>query len=110
MAPELATNPEKQMSKLDIWSLFVTLVYAMNVNGFRDKPLNTNFQRVKAVQEAANAGIFQQFRDMAAVDPLQRAATGHILDRFFGEWAALVHIIRFKQDYVPQFSRTPKSV
>ena len=83
MAPELATNPENQTSKLDIWSLFVTLVYALNVDGFRDKPLQTNSLRVKAAQEAANVGIFHKIRDMAAVDPGRRAAAGDILDRLF---------------------------
>ncbi|EFY84639.1 calcium/calmodulin-dependent protein kinase [Metarhizium acridum CQMa 102] len=84
MAPELDNGPQwPQTPKMDVWSLFVTLTYAMNVGGFREKPLHTTALRIKAVQEAANEVIFQPLRDMAIEDPSQRATAGDMLDKLF---------------------------
>jgi serine/threonine protein kinase len=41
-APELDSHPKGQTSKVDVWSLFVTLAYAMNVGGSREKPVIHN--------------------------------------------------------------------
>ena len=84
MAPELDLNPGgEQTPKMDIWSLFVTLAFAMNVGGFRGKPLHTTSLKIKAVQDAADEEIFRQIRDMAVVDPGHRYTAAALLDRLF---------------------------
>ncbi|KID76048.1 calcium/calmodulin-dependent protein kinase, partial [Metarhizium brunneum ARSEF 3297] len=82
MAPELENSPDSpQTPKMDVWSLFVTLAYALNGAGFRQKPLHNTPLRIKAIQEAANE--FRPLRDMAHVDPRERATAGDMLDRLF---------------------------
>ncbi|KAI5868572.1 calcium/calmodulin-dependent protein kinase [Durotheca rogersii] len=93
MAPELEQSPQSpQTPKMDIWSRFVTLVYAMNVAGFRGKMLHTTPQRIKAIQEAANEQEFRPLQDMAIEDPSQRATAGDMLDKLFaGEGRTTPH-------------------
>lgn len=84
MAPEILNKPgTKQTAKVDVWSLFVTLAYAMNVDGYRGKPLHTNELKIRAVQEAANDSILCPLRDMAIIDPNQRASAAEMLDKLF---------------------------
>ncbi|KAM3501324.1 hypothetical protein MY11210_009389 [Beauveria gryllotalpidicola] len=84
MAPELDYNPEApQTPKMDVWSLFVTLAYALNAGGFREKPLHSPSLRIKAVEEAANTQIFQPIRDMAKADHNLRATAADMLDKLF---------------------------
>lgn len=82
MAPDVLCNSGvSQTSMIDVWSLFVTLAYALNMDGFRGKPLNTNELKVRAVQEAANT--CHPIRDMATVDPTRRASAAEMLDKLF---------------------------
>lgn len=84
MAPELEQNPQlPQTPKMDVWSLFVTLVYAMNAAGFREKMLHTTPLRIKAIQEGANEKEFQPLQDMAIEDPSKRATAGDMLDKLY---------------------------
>ncbi|KAF1962523.1 calcium/calmodulin-dependent protein kinase [Byssothecium circinans] len=84
MAPELLYNPgSPQTSKVDVWSLFVTLAYAMNVAGFREKPLRTNELKIRAAHDAANDASFHSIQDMAFVDPERRASAAEMLDKIF---------------------------
>ncbi|KAJ4209919.1 hypothetical protein NW767_000198 [Fusarium falciforme] len=87
MAPEVYQGSRQpQTVKMDIWSLFVTLAYAMNAAGFRRKPRHSREQVFKAVWEAANWVRLRQFREMAIEDPDYRATAGDMLDKaFFGE-------------------------
>lgn len=84
MAPELLTNREvRQTSKVDVWSLFVTLAYAMNAGRYREKPLHTINSKIRAVLEAAAEPVFHGIKDMAIVDPERRASAAQMLDRVF---------------------------
>jgi len=84
MAPEFFSNPGiLQTPKVDVWSLFVTLAEATNVDGFRQKPFNTNELRVRRVEEATHSPDFGLLRDMAIVDPSRRASAGEMLDKLF---------------------------
>ena len=82
MAPEFHSGSQ-QTSKVDVWSLFVTLAYAMNASGFRKKRFDTPALRVRAAQEAANDDRFQPIRAMAIVDPEERASAADMLDAHF---------------------------
>lgn len=88
MAPEIHNDMEAQTAKLDIWSLFVTLAYATNSAGFRERDfrkrgLYSIVLRNKAVQEAAQTPLLCPFKDMAEVDPSQRASAADMLDKVF---------------------------
>ncbi|EEP79879.1 predicted protein [Uncinocarpus reesii 1704] len=84
IAPELENNRgAQQTSKMDVWSLLVTLTYAMNMGRFREKPLHTIQLRIKAVHEAVSEEIFRPLRDMAHIDPNQRASAADMLDELF---------------------------
>lgn len=83
-APELFNDPgSQQTSKMDVWSLAVTLIYAMNAGGFREKPSQPPDRRNKAVQEAVSEEDFRTLRDMVHIDPNQRASPGDMLDKLF---------------------------
>ncbi|KAF2793598.1 calcium/calmodulin-dependent protein kinase [Melanomma pulvis-pyrius CBS 109.77] len=84
MAPEVFSSLEtSQTSKMDVWSLFVTQAYAMNVGGFRGKPSNTTGLKIRAVQEAANDPMFRFIQDMAIVDPERRASAAEMLEKLY---------------------------
>ncbi|KAH7175620.1 calcium/calmodulin-dependent protein kinase [Dactylonectria macrodidyma] len=84
MAPELEHSSSlPQTPKMDVWSLFVTLAYAVNGAGFQKKPLHTTALLIQAVQDAANDVVLKPFRDMAIVNPSQRATAGDMLDKIF---------------------------
>lgn len=84
MAPEVLCNLRiKQTPKVDVWSLFVTIIYAMNAGGYRDKPLHTDEEKIKAVLEAANDELLQPIRLMAMVNPDRRASAAKMLNDVF---------------------------
>ncbi|EEU40180.1 uncharacterized protein NECHADRAFT_76198 [Fusarium vanettenii 77-13-4] len=81
MAPELYQDSKwPQTVKMDIWSLFVTLAYAMNASGFQRKPMHPREQVFKAVREAANGAELGRFREMAIMNPYYRATAEDMLD------------------------------
>lgn len=82
MAPELDTR-EEQTPKMDVWSLFITLAYAMDLDGFRTKSLLTTPLRILAAEEALSVKPFDQLKEMAVVDPSQRASAADMLDRLY---------------------------
>ncbi|KAF2245170.1 kinase-like protein [Trematosphaeria pertusa] len=82
MAPEFHLGIQ-QTSKVDVWSLFVTLAYALNVSEFRKKRFDTHTLRVRAAQEAANEAGFHPIRAMVIVDPKARASAADMLDALF---------------------------
>ncbi|OAX83523.1 STE/STE11 protein kinase [Emergomyces africanus] len=80
MAPEVLENKGiAQTSKVDVWSLFVTIAYALDVNGYRNKSLATDDQKVKAALEAAETTDLKPLKDMVAIDPKQRASAAQLL-------------------------------
>ena len=84
MAPELEHSLQQpQTPKMDVWSLFVTLIYALDVADFRRKPLQTVQQRIKATQEAASTGMLRPLKGMAEIDPSKRASAADMLDQVF---------------------------
>ena len=79
-APEIYRGVP-QTPKADVWSLFVTLAYAADAHGFREKPGNIMWERLQAVREAASRGWLE---DMANEDPAKRASAGFCLSKWFG--------------------------
>jgi len=84
MAPEVLRNQgTRQTSKVDVWSLLVTLVYAMDTAGYRKKPLHTTEQKITAVHEATQTPEFRPIKTMAIVDPEQRASAAQMIVKLY---------------------------
>lgn len=93
MAPELDIQNGPQTTKVDVWSLFITLAYALDEGGFQRKSRRTAPPlRMKAIREAANAQRLRAIRAMAEIDPDRRASAADILDQVFrGEGRTTPH-------------------
>lgn len=85
-APEVLLGQE-QTPKVDVWSLFVTVVYAFNVNGFREKNWKKGSVReiIVAIQEAAQSFVMCMMEDMAHVQSMERASASQTLRKLFNE-------------------------
>jgi len=84
MAPELQVGSlNRQTTKVDVWALFVTLAMVLNAGGFRSKPNSTLKLRMKAVEEATRTKELRNMKEMAIVNPEQRASAADMLDKHF---------------------------
>ncbi|KAI0968037.1 kinase-like protein [Xylaria arbuscula] len=84
MAPEMWNG--EQTDKVDVWSLYVTILWTANVEGFRaesDTFKNPDDAR-KAIQSIVQTdNHFWCVSDMAKIDPEQRPSAADILNRCF---------------------------
>ncbi|KKZ66658.1 hypothetical protein EMCG_00221 [[Emmonsia] crescens] len=84
-APELRQGSEiLQTPKVDIWSLFVTVAYAMDADGYRSKQLDTEERGIDAALEAARTPNLQRIKDMAEIDPNNRPSAAQMLVTWYG--------------------------
>ncbi|KAK2785918.1 hypothetical protein FQN52_008185 [Onygenales sp. PD_12] len=85
MAPEVYRG-EAQTHKVDVWSLFVTMVWLFDGNGFRQAAMmfKTVNDVLKAVSSAASNENFSMVQEMAIVNPVERASAAQILLKHFG--------------------------
>ena len=97
MAPEvLLLYPEhphgngvQQTTKVDVWSLFVSIAQARNVCNYRSRSLSSNRENLAAARDAAADPSMHAFRDMAIEDPTCRATAREMLTvNFNGEGTA----------------------
>ncbi|KAI9849327.1 MAG: hypothetical protein M1837_004787 [Sclerophora amabilis] len=83
-APEIvAWKCPPQSPKVDIWSLFVTLAYSVNVNNFREDH-EPGPELIEAVLAAAQDPSFAGIKEMAVIDPNLRASAAQMLLRLYG--------------------------
>lgn len=85
MAPEMFLGG-KQTHKVDIWSLFVTMLWTLDAEGFRRKSNRfvNNADVQKAVLSAAlNVDTFSKIQEMAIVNPEERASAAQMLVKHF---------------------------
>ena len=82
-APEVFRKGVAQTTKLDVYSLFVTVVYALNINNFQNAYLETPEARTAAIRSASEAPVFAPIRAMALEDPARRASAAEILDQVY---------------------------
>lgn len=75
---------ERQSSKVDVWSLFVTIAYARDVFNYRSRSLNSNDEVLDAATEACTEHWMSKYNAMAIIDPAHRASALDILNQFFG--------------------------
>lgn len=84
MAPEL-TLGTRQTNKLDVWSLFVTLLWTLNAHGFRAAAQKFTGE-VEAQDEAvrlAEMPDLAEIADMGRRDPEKRASAAQMLVKCF---------------------------
>ncbi|KAH0832573.1 hypothetical protein FOPE_01142 [Fonsecaea pedrosoi] len=82
MAPEVHKG-ERQSCKADIWSLFVTMLWTLDVNGFRHTHFKSMEQVWTAVSCALSSTALSRLSEMAVVNPLQRASAAQMLVKLF---------------------------
>jgi serine/threonine protein kinase len=85
MAPEMFRKGG-QTSKLDVWSLFVTMLWTLDAGGFRQR--SNQFESVEDVQEAvlhaaSNVDSVSKIQEMAAVNPKERASAAQMLVKYY---------------------------
>ena len=69
----------------DVWSLYVTIIWTLDVDGFRRKSHEfTNYDEVLSAVLAASAdNVVLYIRKMAMINPEERASAAQMLDKFF---------------------------
>jgi serine/threonine protein kinase len=87
MAPEMF-GKEAQTCKLDVWSLFVTMLWVLDIEGFRQTEKADEFKSIGEAQEAvlhaaANVDTILRIREMAVVNPEGRASAAQMLIKCF---------------------------
>jgi serine/threonine protein kinase len=83
MAPEIHQTGI-QTSKVDVWSLFVTMMWTLDILGFR----RTQFQngpnaRTTVLSAASNVYALSNIQEMAMVNPEERASAAQMLVKCF---------------------------
>lgn len=85
MAPEMFRRGG-QTSKLDVWSLFVTMLWTLDAGGFRQR--SNQFRSVEDAQQAvlhaaSNVDTVSKIQEMAAVNPEERASAAQMLVKHY---------------------------
>lgn len=84
MAPEvLRMTGSRQTSKVDCWSLFVTMAYALDAGGYRNRRLRTIEECVEAALTAANTPSLKDIKELAVVEPEKRASSAQMLIKHY---------------------------
>jgi serine/threonine protein kinase len=80
MTPEFFSGG-RQSSKADVWSLYITILWTLDIGGFRRLAQRAScFDEVKAVAlPAANSPELANIREMARIDPEARASAAQML-------------------------------
>ncbi|RMD39621.1 hypothetical protein DV735_g5509, partial [Chaetothyriales sp. CBS 134920] len=81
MAPEMFQKGA-QTPKLDVWSLFITMLWTLDTEGFRQKL--GRFQSDDDVQEAvlhaaSNCNTVSKIQEMSVINPKERASAAQML-------------------------------
>jgi serine/threonine protein kinase len=81
MAPEMFRKGG-QTSKLDVWSLFVTILWTLDAGGFRQ--MSNQFESAEDAQEAvlfaaSKVDSISKIQEMAIVNPEERASAAQML-------------------------------
>ena len=74
----------EQTTKIDVWSLFVTIVDVLDLDGFRRKARSSKEERLAAIAAAAEHTAIFELKPMAHEDPTRRASAGQMLDAIYG--------------------------
>lgn len=106
MAPEIYLD-KPQTPKVDVWSLFATMLWTLDVDDFRQKSVYINNHQAAqgAILKAAANITVSKIQEMAIVDPDHRASAAQILVKCFnGEGLST------PQRHVPPLAAVPPEV
>ncbi|KAI1153672.1 kinase-like domain-containing protein [Nemania diffusa] len=83
MAPEIFQRGRRQTHKVDVWSLFVTMLWTLDISGFRQKS-----KRFSAFEDAPSAVLsvaakVPDLQAMASFNPEERASAAQMLIKCF---------------------------
>lgn len=86
IAPELMREDDNwRTDKLDVWSLFATVVWLLDHEGFRGQPCLENYHTVlETVDAASKTKELAKVQQMAFVNPKERASAAQMLVKAFG--------------------------
>ncbi|KAJ5343165.1 uncharacterized protein N7506_002989 [Penicillium brevicompactum] len=75
-----------QSTKMDIWSLFMTMAWSLDVNGFRQALRNSQGSEMPngIIQSTREDPILEPIREMAEFDPKRRASAAQMLKTWRG--------------------------
>ncbi|KAK2781145.1 hypothetical protein FQN52_001792 [Onygenales sp. PD_12] len=84
-APEILNRKPVLSTKIDVWALYVTLIYLVNVSGHRLQLLHsrTDTDLIEVIRRSTHEACFNDFAAMATVEPTARATSGQMLARNF---------------------------
>jgi len=100
MAPEMFRETD-QSSKVDVWSLFVTMLWIFEAE-FRERDFRSEKEVWEVVVSAASKGETSKIQEMAIVDPARRASAAQMLVKCFdGEGLST------PRDQVPSLTSRP---
>ncbi|KAL1906697.1 hypothetical protein Sste5344_007549 [Sporothrix stenoceras] len=88
MAPEVCDR-KLQACTVDIWSLFVTIVWIYDTDGFRSYETIDNMELRDKITEIAQQDMYAHIRDMAIQDPSRRVSASRLLARLEGSSASM---------------------
>ena len=78
-----SASEELATSKVDVWSLSVTLACAQNVGAFREKHLHTLQQRLTALMEVSQMSPMDSIKEMVIVEPEHTASAAQMLVKLY---------------------------
>ena len=87
MSPEILQERD-QTHKVDVWSLFVTMLWILDAGKFRQRHRSNWFKSVAEVQRAVlsaalNVDSVSKIREMAVVNPEERASAAQMLVKHY---------------------------
>ncbi|WEW58107.1 hypothetical protein PRK78_003574 [Emydomyces testavorans] len=84
MAPEMF-HGGPQTSKVDMWSFYVTMLWILNVNQFRDRcnSFKTIEETLEEISKTSTTERMSGIREMAVLDPSLRASAAQMLVKHF---------------------------
>ena len=86
MTSEILCNKGyQQTSTIDIWLLFVIMIYVLNVDNYCHKNICTVNDIIKAAQTAAGAEVMTEIKDMVIINPAKCASATEMLVKFKNE-------------------------
>jgi serine/threonine protein kinase len=88
MAPEIIHQQGKQTPKVDVWSLYVTVLWTLNISNIRRQ--SGRFEALMAAQQAIllasktkTVPLIHQIQEMAIPNPSKRACAARMIIKLF---------------------------
>lgn len=84
IAPEVREKGVLQTSKVDIWSLFVTIIWTLDVHGYRSNGYQQEERNFQAIVKASTHYELDGIQEMASINPETRPSAAQMLLKLWG--------------------------